>query len=481
MSLEAEAGAHNVFAQDASFVHLLNRITQTVNGNGVLSTDIEITFGSANGVTGDHHTFNNGIGIAFQNGAIHKCAGVTFVTVADHILLVSSIGCSKRPLPAGGETCAATATQASSQNLVDNFLRLHGKSFLQTLECTVTHCFIDVFGVDDTAAMERNTLLLLVEVDVLLLGNLLTGVGLHIQQALDDLTAHNILLKDFVYIVQGNQTIQSIFGENLHEGTLRAETEATNDVDGHLVLQAILCNQLLKLGLDIHGVGGDTTGTAAEQNSTLAVTAVHFGGQRIGATTNLLIEFSKILHLLALLSQILIHNTLDCIHSHLGVDLAVNGNSRSNTASADAAQCIDGKQTVSGSLTGLYTQDLGEFVDDLLSALNITSGAQAAADDVLALRLQRKEGIEGDNTVDLSNRDTGLLGNDLLDLQRNVAVLVLDITEDHHQRSLFTDVTIADLIDLLDTGLIDMCHCLPPFIYLTYRIHICPSAKYKVC
>ena len=113
-------------------------------------------------------------------------------------------------------------------------------------------------------------------------------------------------------------------------------------------------------------------------------------------------------------------SSLDCIHSHLGVDLAINGNSRSNTANADAAQCIDGKQAVSGSLAGLYTQDLGELVDDLLSALNIAGSTQAAADDILALRLQREEGIEGDNTVDLSHGDAGFLGNELLDFQSNL-------------------------------------------------------------
>ncbi len=312
--------------------------------------------------------------------------------------------------------------------------------------------------------MESNTLLLLVEVNVLLLGNLLTGVGLYIQQALDDLATHDVFLEDLVHIVQRDQTVQSILGENLNERTLGAEAETANNVDSNFVLQTVLHYQIFKLSLNIHGVGGDTAGTTAQQNSTLAVAAVQLGGQRIGAATNLLFKLGKILHLLALLSQILFHDTGDSIHGHLGIDLAVDGNGRSDTASADAAQGIDGEQTILGSLAGLYLQDLAELVDDLLSTLNIAGSTQAAADDILALRLQGEERIEGDNTVDLSHGDAGFLGYDLLNFQGDVAVLVLDVAEDHHQRSLFADVTIADLIDLLDTGFINMRHCVPPNI-----------------
>ena len=164
--------------------------------------------------------------------------------------------------------------------------------------------------------------------------------------------------------------------------------------------------------------------------------------------------------------MIFFHNAGNHVNGHLGIYLAVDGNSGSDAAGADAAQGIDGKQAVSGSLTGLDTQDFGELVDDLLGALNIAGSTQAAANDILALGLQGEEGIEGDNTVDLCNGDAGLLGYDLLNFQRNVSIFILDVAEDHHQGRLLICVSVADLTNLLDAVFTYTCHiCLQSGVY----------------
>ena len=131
----------------------------------------------------------------------------------------------------------------------------------------------------------------------------------------------------------------------------------------------------------------------------------------------------------------------------------------------DAAQGIDGEQAVSSGLTGLDAQKLRESVNDLLGAFDIAGSTQAAADDILALGFQREERIESNNAVDLCYGDAGALGYDLLNFQRNVPVFVLDVAEDHHKRCFLICVSVADLANLLDTGIADMSHNIPPKIF----------------
>ena len=106
-----------------------------------------------------------------------------------------------------------------------------------------------------------------------------------------------------------------------------------------------------------------------------------------------------------------------------------------------------------------------------------------ASDDVLALGLQREEGVEGDDTVDIRHGNAGLLKDDLLDLQRDVAVLILDVAENHHKGCFFICVPVADLHDLPDAVFTDVSHNVPPdqsvvFIHLScesFFLHKKPS------
>ena len=49
--------------------------------------------------------------------------------------------------------------------------------------------------------------------------------------------------------------------------------------------------------------------------------------------------------------------------------------------------------------------------------------------------------------IDFSHRYPGLLRNQLLNLQRDISILVLDIAEDHHERSLLVFIPVTDLAD----------------------------------
>ena len=72
------------------------------------------------GVAADKHAFNHAVGVAFKDGTVHECARVTFVGVADDVLLVAFLSVGSFPLHAGREASAATATEAGTLHLFDD-------------------------------------------------------------------------------------------------------------------------------------------------------------------------------------------------------------------------------------------------------------------------------------------------------------------------------------------------------------------------
>ena len=78
---EAEVGAENVVAEQTVFAGLCNGVFKTLNGQRIFGADVDEALVGANGVAGDGHGFENGVGVAFAGGAVHVGARVTFVSV----------------------------------------------------------------------------------------------------------------------------------------------------------------------------------------------------------------------------------------------------------------------------------------------------------------------------------------------------------------------------------------------------------------
>ena len=87
--VEVEAGLKDVLAQEAVVSGLLDGDLQTLDGDGVLSADVDVAFAGADGIAGNGHGLDDGVRIAFQDGTVHERAGVALVSVAGHVLLVA--------------------------------------------------------------------------------------------------------------------------------------------------------------------------------------------------------------------------------------------------------------------------------------------------------------------------------------------------------------------------------------------------------
>ena len=208
------------------------------------------------------------MGVAFQNGTVHECAGVAFVGVAADVFLIGFIGCRKGPFPAGGEACATTAAETGSKHHVDDLLRGHfSEDFAQRLIAVHGDVLVDIFGVDDAAVPESDPVLLGIELGLVqgfdpvgILGN-----GLLIEQMLDHTAFEQVLADDLRDIFRLYFGIEGAFGVNDHEGAQSTQAEAAGLDDLYFVFQAV-CFQLGIQGVDdLLAVGGGTSGAPADQ------------------------------------------------------------------------------------------------------------------------------------------------------------------------------------------------------------------------
>ena len=85
---------------------------ETLYRNGILGTDIDKAVVCADGIGGNGHGLDDDMGVAFQNGTVHERAGVAFIGVAGHILLVGLGSGAEAPLLTGEEAAASASAQA---------------------------------------------------------------------------------------------------------------------------------------------------------------------------------------------------------------------------------------------------------------------------------------------------------------------------------------------------------------------------------
>ena len=122
------------------------------------------------------------------------------------------------------------------------------------------------------------------------------------------------------------------------------------------------------------------------------------------------------------------------------------------------AESVYCEKTVFCGLSRADAENFGEFVYNLLCAFDVASGSETYADNVFAVRNKGEEGIESNDAVNFGNGNSRFVGNYLLNFERNVTVFVLDIVQNHDERSFFSRVSVADLRYVFNGVFIQMSH-----------------------
>ena len=207
--------------------------------------------------------------IAFKNRTIHECARVAFVSVADDIFLIARLILLELPLHTGRETGAAASAEAGSLHDIDNILRgLLCKNVIQSLIAVNADILINVLRIDASAVAKSDSLLLLIETDLVDVINSLAGLSVSIEhlELFDDMTAHDVLLDDTIRIFRFYMCIVNSIRINGDDRSLLAEAEAACLDNFDLICKTFCSELLLQSRHKDSGVTGCTSGTAADKD-----------------------------------------------------------------------------------------------------------------------------------------------------------------------------------------------------------------------
>ncbi len=251
LDVKIKAAAKDVFAQKAVLARLFDGDFQTVDGDGVFGADVNIALAGANGIAGDGHSLDNGVGVAFQHRTVHKGARITLVGVAADIFDRSGGRRGKLPLFAGGEARAAAAAQAGAFDDVDGLFGGHfGQHAAQGLIPFDGDVFLDVLGVDDAAVAQCDAHLFFIKFGVVQAadGVVLGVYRLLVQKAGDNAALDQMLGDDFGDVLFGDVAVKAALGVDDHDGAERAQAKAAgldnfdflfNAVFGKLALHSL--------------------------------------------------------------------------------------------------------------------------------------------------------------------------------------------------------------------------------------------------
>ncbi|MNR05606.1 hypothetical protein D3C85_1216480 [compost metagenome] len=110
--IEGLAAAADIGAEVTGVSGDVQRRTQRGHSIGIFRANIDVAVSGPDAETGNGHAFDQQEGVAFHQHAVGESAGVAFVGVAYDVLLRSFGRTYRAPFDPGGESRAATATQA---------------------------------------------------------------------------------------------------------------------------------------------------------------------------------------------------------------------------------------------------------------------------------------------------------------------------------------------------------------------------------
>ncbi len=125
------------------------------HGQGIFLADVDVSLVGADGIGPQGQSFQDRVGIALQETAVHVGAGVTLVGVDDHVLGIVGGVARALPFAAGGESAATAASQIGLLDFVEDFLVGHAVERLGQGRIPADgQVVVDAFGVDAAVGAE---------------------------------------------------------------------------------------------------------------------------------------------------------------------------------------------------------------------------------------------------------------------------------------------------------------------------------------
>ena len=216
------------------------------------------------------------MGVGLDNGAVHECAGVALVGIADEILLIALGLTGSIPLEPGGEARAAAACKAGGLDLFDYVLGSHGlEDLFQRLVAVIGGVGVDLVGVDDAAVTQSDAGLLGEE--LLIIGRNTDAVQLGHVAGLGGFDDGGGVLGSHLHAA-----VQlALFVIDIDDGLQIADTDAAGDGHGGVHIGG---KELIQLGMHGTGAGGQAAGTFANYDTNAHASASFLRSRRICLT-----------------------------------------------------------------------------------------------------------------------------------------------------------------------------------------------------
>ena len=247
---------------------------------------------------------------------------------------------------------------------------------------------------------------------------------------------------DLFGIIGSDLHIENIVGHDLDDGALGAETEAAGLDDADVIFKTVFFDVFVEIVHQLPGVGGMASGTAAAEN-------VFFGGVDIvssnaaesqltlGGIVNAVQSFLRcdLFHSLTLL--LVFVDDFHCLgRGDFAVNFAVDHHHGGKTASTDATESVNGKQTVGGGVgISLDAEHALKFAQNGFGTLHITGSTHTDIDIVLTFGFRGEVVVEADHTGNLSLREEEFLSDVDLNFPGQISENILGAVQNLDQPS----------------------------------------------
>ena len=243
-------------AEQAELARLADGHVQALDRQRVLRAAVDVALARADRVARDRHAFEQAVGVALDDAAVHEGAGVALVRVADHVLGLPGRAAGELPLQAGRETGPAAAAQAGGLHLGQHLGRGHPLEHLAEGRVAVAgDVLADVLRVDHAAVAQRDALLLGVEGDLAVVRDGPVLEGLLVGQALDDASLDQRFLDQVRHVLGLDLAVEDPLGVDHHDRAHGAEPAAAGLDDADLAVQAVARDFALQGGEELPRLG----------------------------------------------------------------------------------------------------------------------------------------------------------------------------------------------------------------------------------
>ena len=162
--------------------------------------------------------------VSFENAAIHECAGISLVAVAEYIFAVAPGTSGKFPLAAGWKSRAPAPPQPGVFYFLDNLLRSHFRQRPhQRLIAVARNVIIYFFSVNNASVSERAQLLKPEKGDIIHARHGLLFGRISVHQPLHRPALQQMLFNKYRHVFRREPLIENTLRINNHDRSCGAE------------------------------------------------------------------------------------------------------------------------------------------------------------------------------------------------------------------------------------------------------------------